>query len=179
MKSKFTKSPDFSPTYGLFFKKLQCFPYIDQCVAQRHRINTEHHKLIPLHFLFLFFIFKYKYWNKNKYKKCGYCWDRLRCWTGYPQPVLRWFEFALQQGLEGNTFLSVSDPLLLEPITKLVFPPGALLAGLTQWRQGSDCCDRWSDWLKDCYYFIYIVTLYYWFSLPKKLNTSTPPRIPF
>jgi hypothetical protein len=34
--------------------------------------------------------------------------------------------------MESNTFLSVSDPLLLEPITKLAFPPGTLLAGLTQ-----------------------------------------------
>ena len=31
-----------------------------------------------------------------------------------------------------NTFLSDSDAFLREPITKLAFPPGALLAGLTQ-----------------------------------------------
>ena len=40
---------------------------------------------------------------------------------------------ALQQGLErSNTFLSSFDVYLQEPITKLAFPPGALLAGLTQ-----------------------------------------------
>jgi hypothetical protein len=34
-----------------------------------------------------------------------------------------WVPPALQQGLEGNkTFLSASDMLLLEPITKLAFP---------------------------------------------------------
>ena len=31
-----------------------------------------------------------------------------------------------------NTFLSSFDTFLREPITKLAFPPGALLAGLTQ-----------------------------------------------
>ena len=42
-------------------------------------------------------------------------------------------EFSLQQGLETNkTFLSVSAPLLPEPITKVAFPPGVLLAVLTQ-----------------------------------------------
>ena len=30
----------------------QCFPYIDQCVAQHHRMNTERHKLILLLFDF-------------------------------------------------------------------------------------------------------------------------------
>ena len=46
---------------------------------------------------------------------------------------------ALQKGLKkGNTFLSASDTFLWEPITKLAFPLGALLAGLTQWRQRSD-----------------------------------------
>ena len=51
----------------------------------------------------------------------------------------RWFEFTLQQGLErSNYFLPVSEPLLLESITKLAFPSGALLTGLTQWRQGSE-----------------------------------------
>jgi hypothetical protein len=50
-----------------------------------------------------------------------------------PRPFCRRFEFALQQGLErSNTFHSATDTLLREPITKLVSPPGALLAGLTQ-----------------------------------------------
>ena len=54
-----------------------------------------------------------------------------------PQPVCRPFGLVLQQGLErSNTSLPVSDPLLLGLITKLAFPPGALLAGLTQWGQG-------------------------------------------
>ena len=48
----------------------------------------------------------------------------------YPRPFCRRFEFALQKGLERtNTFLSASDMLLREPITKLAFPSGALLAG--------------------------------------------------
>ncbi|CAL8271175.1 unnamed protein product [Boreogadus saida] len=48
-------------------------------------------------------------------------------------PFCRRFEFALQKGLEkSNTFLSSFDKFLREPITKLAFPPGALLAGSTQ-----------------------------------------------
>ena len=43
------------------------------------------------------------------------------------------FEFALQQGLKrSDTILPASDPVLRELITKLAFPAGALLAGLTQ-----------------------------------------------
>ena len=50
-----------------------------------------------------------------------------------PSPFCRRFEFALQKGLEkSNTFLSASDTFLRELITKLAFPPYALLAGLTQ-----------------------------------------------
>ena len=69
--------------------------------------------------------------------------EALRCslllttGLGTLSPFVRRFEFALQKGLE-NTFLSASDTLLREPITKLAFPPGALLAGLAQRRQGSD-----------------------------------------
>ena len=48
-------------------------------------------------------------------------------------PILPAIEFALHKGLEkSGTFLSGLDPFLLEPITKLAFPPGVLLAGLTQ-----------------------------------------------
>jgi hypothetical protein len=48
-------------------------------------------------------------------------------------PICRRFEFALQKGLEkSHTFLSSFDAFLREPITKLPYPPGALLAGLTQ-----------------------------------------------
>ena len=37
------------------------------------------------------------------------------------------------KGLENrNTFLSASDKFLWEPITKLAFPPGVLVAGFTQ-----------------------------------------------
>ena len=43
------------------------------------------------------------------------------------------FEFTMHKGLEkSNTFLSSFDTFLREPITKLAFPPGTLLAGLTQ-----------------------------------------------
>ena len=54
---------------------------------------------------------------------------------GSPSPFYRRYEFALQRR---RAILSASDTLLREPITKLAFPPGALLAGLTQWWQGSD-----------------------------------------
>jgi hypothetical protein len=58
---------------------------------------------------------------------------------GTPSPFCRRLEFALQKGLEkSNAFLSASDTFLQEPVTKLAFPAGALLAGLTQCRQGSD-----------------------------------------
>ena len=54
-------------------------------------------------------------------------------------PVLLPIGSALHQGLERtNTFLSASNTFLREPITKLASPPGALLAGSTQGRQGSD-----------------------------------------
>jgi hypothetical protein len=43
------------------------------------------------------------------------------------------YTYALQNGLEkSDTFLSASDTFLREAVTKLAFPPGALLAGLTQ-----------------------------------------------
>ena len=46
--------------------------------------------------------------------------------------------YTPHKGLEkSNTFRSASDMFLREPITKLALTPGALLAGLTQWRQGS------------------------------------------
>ena len=49
------------------------------------------------------------------------------------------FEFALQKGLEkSNTFLASCDTFLREPTPKLASPLGVLLAGLTQWWQGSD-----------------------------------------
>ena len=52
---------------------------------------------------------------------------------GTPSHFCRRFDFTLQKGLEkSNTFLSASDTFLREPVTKLAFPPGALLAGLTQ-----------------------------------------------
>ena len=58
---------------------------------------------------------------------------------GTPNPFCRRFEFALQKGLKkSDTFISTSDTFFWESITKLASPPGALLAGLTQWRQGSD-----------------------------------------
>jgi hypothetical protein len=45
----------------------------------------------------------------------------------------------MRKGREkSNTFLSASDSVLREPITKLAFPPGVLLAGLTKGQQGSD-----------------------------------------
>ena len=54
-------------------------------------------------------------------------------------PILPAIKYALHQGLEkSNTVLSILDPFLLEPITKLAFVPDVLLAGLTQWRQGSN-----------------------------------------
>ena len=44
------------------FITLQCFPYIDQYVAQRHRTNNERHKLIQIFFIYIFYaILKYKY----------------------------------------------------------------------------------------------------------------------
>ena len=59
--------------------------------------------------------------------------------TGYPQPVLPAIRICPQKCLEkSNTFLSASDVFLREPITTLASTPGALLAGLTQRRQGSD-----------------------------------------
>ena len=65
----------------------------------------------------------------------------IAIWTslGTPTPFCRRFEFALRKGLEkSNTFLSASDTFLRESITKMASSPGALLAGLTQWRQESD-----------------------------------------
>ena len=50
---------------------------------------------------------------------------------GTPSTFCRPFEFPLGLG-RTNTFLSASDMLLREPITKLDFPLGVLLAGLTQ-----------------------------------------------
>ena len=44
-----------------------------------------------------------------------------------------WVAPPIHKGLEkSNTFLSASEMFLREPITKLPFPLGALLAGLTQ-----------------------------------------------
>ena len=52
---------------------------------------------------------------------------------GTLNPFCQQFQFAVQKGLErSNAFLSASDALLRESITKLPFPPGALLAGFTQ-----------------------------------------------
>ena len=62
--------------------------------------------------------------SHNAYMHTVYC---------TPSPFCRRLEFALQEGLEkSSTFLSASDTFLREPITKLAFPPGVLLAGLTQ-----------------------------------------------
>ena len=56
-----------------------------------------------------------------------------------PSLFCRRFWIFPQKCLEkSNTFLSASDVFLREPITTLASTPGALLAGLTQRRQGSD-----------------------------------------
>ena len=65
---------------------------------------------------------------------------------GTPSPFCRPFEFALQKGLEkSNTFLSASDMLFRKPITRLAYPPSALLVGLTltpaKRRQEANCVE--------------------------------------
>ena len=43
-------------TFSVAYHKVQqCFPYIDHCVARRHRINIERHELIWSFFFFSFF----------------------------------------------------------------------------------------------------------------------------
>ena len=114
--------------------------------------------------------------------KCGYSWDRLRYYTGYSQPVLAiWIHSRAGAG-EQYIFFCFRSAFTG---AKMAFPPGLLLASLTQWIQGSDCCDRsdrCSDWFKGYYYFyyyIYIVTYIYiyisWANVLLKVSIGNVP----